>query len=59
MNQIPPITKNAIATTMAVSVLIWMARKVVMTGPSTQMISCAEASRENNGVSCLEFTILG
>ena len=39
--------------------LIWIATKVVMTGPTTQMISCAVASSENSGVSCREFTIFG
>ena len=39
--------------------LTWMATKVAMTGPSTQMISCAEASRENSGASWRELTTLG
>ena len=44
---------------MAHTVPIWVATNVVTTGPTTQMISCAEASSENSGVSWREFTILG
>ncbi len=44
---------------MAQVVEICVATKVVITGPAIQMISWAEASRENSGVSCLEFTMVG
>ncbi len=59
MNQTPPMTRNAIATTIASIVPICVATNVVMTGPATQMSSCALASRENRGVSCAEVTIFG
>lgn len=59
MNQIPPTTRKTIASATASTVLICVATNVVTTGPTTQMISCAEASREKSGVSWREFTILG
>ena len=37
----------------------WIDTSVASTGPSTQMISCAEASSEKSGVSCELVTILG
>jgi hypothetical protein len=58
-NQIPPPIRNAAASRMPATELTWMATKVAMTGPSTQMISWADASRENNGVSWRELTIFG
>ncbi len=59
MNHAPPPTRKAAATRIPALVSTWIARNVAMTGPSTQMISCADASRENSGVSCLELTIFG
>jgi hypothetical protein len=59
MNQMPPPTRNAAASQMASRVPICVPTKVVMTGPATQMISCADASREKRGVSWFEVTILG
>ena len=59
MNQMPPPTRKAMATTIASTVEICVATKVVTTGAAIQMISCADASRENSGVSCRELTILG
>ncbi len=59
MNQMPPPMRNIPARAMASTDEICTATKVVMTGPAIQMISCAEASSENSGVSCREFTILG
>ncbi len=47
------------ASTTASTVLTCVATKVVMTGPTTQMTSWAEASSEKSGVSWREFTILG
>ena len=44
---------------MPATVEICVATKVTTTGPAIQMISCAEASSENSGVSCRELTILG
>ncbi len=55
----PPPTRKASARRMASTVLTWKAMKVVITGPRTQITSWADASRENSGVSCREFTILG
>ncbi len=59
MNQMPPTTIIAAASRMPQTVPIWVDTNVVTTGPTTQMISCAEASSEKSGVSCREFTILG
>ena len=59
MNQMPPPTIIAAASRMAHTVPICVATNVVTTGPTTQMISCAEASSENSGVSWREFTIFG
>lgn len=59
MNQMPPTTRNAVAITIASTVLICVATNVVMTGPATQMSSCADASSENSGVSCPDVTIFG
>ena len=55
----PPPIRKATASRMASTVLTWMATKVVITGPTTQMISWAEASSEYSGVSWVEFTIFG
>ena len=41
------------------TVPIWVETKVIATGPAIQMISCADASSENSGVSCRELTIFG
>ena len=51
MNQVPPPSRKASATRMASTVLTWVAMRVVITGPTTQMTSWADASRENSGVS--------
>jgi hypothetical protein len=59
MNQVPPPIMRATARTRPATVDTCVEVNVVMTGPSTQMISCAEASREKRGVSCVELTILG
>jgi hypothetical protein len=59
MNQMPPPTMSAAASRMPHSVPIWVETNVVTTGPTTQMISCADASSENSGVSWREFTIFG
>jgi hypothetical protein len=59
MNQMPPATMSAAASRMPQTVPIWVETKVVTTGPTTQMISWADASSENSGVSWREFTILG
>lgn len=59
MNHVPPTTRKTIATTIASTVPICVATNVVITGPATQMSSCALASREKRGVSCAEVTIFG
>jgi hypothetical protein len=59
MNHSPPPMSRMPASAMASVVEICTATNVVMTGPATQMISWAEASREKSGVSCRELTIFG
>ena len=59
MNHVPPPMRNTAATAIAMTLETCVARKTVMTGPMIQMISCAEASSENSGVSCREVTIFG
>ena len=59
MNHSPPPTRNATAVRMPATVETWVPMKVTTTGPATQMISCAEASSENSGVSWRELTIFG
>jgi hypothetical protein len=59
MNQIPPPIMSTAASRMPQTVPTCVDTNVVTTGPTTQMISCADASSENSGVSCREFTIFG
>ncbi len=55
----PPTTIIAAASRMPQTVPIWVDTNVVTTGPTTQMISCADASSEKSGVSWRELTIFG
>ena len=63
-----PLTKDVVLsmlsldyddTLMAAAGESCVASSTVMNGPVTQMISCAEASSENSGVSCRPETIFG
>ena len=50
---------NATDMRMPATVAIWVETNVSVTGPAIQMISCADASSENSGVSWRELTIFG
>ena len=59
MNQMPPPTMNAAASSRPQTVLICVETKTAATGPMIQMISCAEASSENRPVIWLPGTSFG
>ncbi len=59
MNQAPPPTSTAATSRSPCTVPTWVDTIVITTGATIQMISCSEASSENSGVSCDEFTSFG
>jgi len=59
MNQMPPPTINAAASSSPQTVLIWVETNTAATGPMIQIISCAEASSEKSAVIWLPGTSFG
>ncbi len=58
-NHAPPPTRKTTESSTPATVETWVPTNVTTTGPAIQMISCADASSENSGVSWREFTIFG
>ena len=58
-NQIVPIRARSPATSIAAGGPNWVAIIAASMGPSTQMISCREASRENTAGNCRAVASLG